>query len=162
MRLLRIGFLFLITSFLISCDTKTIYKAHEDIKDGLWYISNSPTFKVEVRDTTQQFNLYYLVRNSIEYPYYNLYVTHRIYDPDGNFVSGNLEEIYLSDETTGKPFGSGLGDLFDHKVRFRKNYTFPKSGVYTITVGQSMRQNPLPSIISVGLSVEKTKDKSSK
>jgi gliding motility-associated lipoprotein GldH len=159
MQLFRIGILFLSIIFLSSCDTKTIYKAHEDIKDGLWYIADTPSFKVEVRDTMQQFHLYYLIRNSIDYPYYNLYLTHRLYDPDGNFISGNLEEIYLSDETTGKPFGNGLGDLFDHKIRFRKNFTFPKPGIYTISVSQTMRQNPLPSIISVGLSVEKTGQK---
>lgn len=155
MRLFRNSLFFFSALFLFSCDTNTIYKAHEDIKDGLWYVSNSPTFKVEVRDTMQQFNLYYLIRNSMDYPYYNLYLTHRIYDPDGNFVAGNLEEVYLSDEITGKPKGNGLGDLFDHKFLFRKNFSFPKPGIYTITMGQSMRQNPLPSIISVGLSVEK-------
>jgi gliding motility-associated lipoprotein GldH len=141
---------------MFSCDTRAIYKAHEEIEDGLWSLTNTPTFKVEVRDTTQQFNVYYLIRNAIDYPYYNLYLTHRIYDPNGNYVSGALEEIYLSDETTGKPLGSGLGDLFDHKIRFKKSYKFPKPGIYKIVVSQSMRQNPLPGIISVGVSVERT------
>lgn len=139
----------------MSCDTRSIYKAHEDIQDGLWHLTTTPTFKIEVRDTTQQFNVYYLVRNAIDYPYYNLYLTHRIYDPNNNYVSGALEELYLSDETTGKPFGNGLGDLFDHKIRFKKNYKFPKPGIYTITVSQSMRQNPLPGIVSIGVSVER-------
>lgn len=138
-----------------SCDKSVVYKAHEDIKDGLWYIKNKPEFKVEIKDTTAKYNVYYLFRNALQYPYYNLYITRKITGPDGKEISDALEELYVSNETTGKPFGNGLGDLFDHKVLFLKNYTFPQSGEYTFQLAQSMRQNPLPFIMSVGISVER-------
>jgi gliding motility-associated lipoprotein GldH len=150
--------LFALVCFCISisgCDENVVYKAHEDIDDGLWYIKNKPEFKVEITDTLETYNLYYLVRNSLQYPYYNLYLTRKITDPQGKAVSTTLEEVFLSNQTTGKPFGKGLGDLFDHKIPFLKNHRFPKAGTYTFTLSQSMRQNPLPFIISVGISVEK-------
>lgn len=150
--------LFALVCFCISisgCDKNVVYKAHEDIDDGLWYIKNKPAFKVEISDTLETYNLYYLVRNSLQYPYYNLYLTRKITDPQGKAVSSTLEEVFLSNQTTGKPFGKGLGDLFDHKIPFLKNHRFPKAGTYTFTLSQSMRQNPLPFIISVGISVEK-------
>jgi gliding motility-associated lipoprotein GldH len=140
--------------FLAGCDKNVVYKAHEDIDDGLWYIKNTPTFKVEITDTLSAYNLYYLVRNAVQYPYYNLYLTRKTTDPAGKKTS-SLEEVFLSNQVTGKPFGTGLGDLFDHKIAFAKNYKFPRSGTYTIALSQSMRQNPLPFIISVGISVEK-------
>lgn len=139
---------------LSACDNSVVYKAHEDIEDGLWYIKNQPTFKVEITDTLATYNLYYLVRSAVQYPYYNLYLTRKTVTPAGK-TSSSLEEIFLSNQVTGKPYGKGLGDLFDHKIGFLKNYTFPHSGIYTISLSQSMRQNPLPSIISVGLSVER-------
>jgi gliding motility-associated lipoprotein GldH len=138
-----------------ACDENVVYKAHEDIEDGLWYIKNTPSFKVEIKDTLQEYNLYYLVRNSLQYPYYNLYLTRKITDPKGKAISTTLEEVFLSNQTTGKPFGKGLGDLFDHKIPFLKKYRFSHSGIYTFTLSQSMRQNPLPFVISVGISVEK-------
>lgn len=140
---------------LAGCDKSVVYKAYEDIDDGQWFIKNTPAFKVEIKDTTQLYNVFYLVRNTLQYPYYNLYLTRKITAPDSSVVSTNLEEIFLSNEITGKPFGKGLGDLFDHKIPFLKNYKFAKSGTYTFTLSQSMRQNPLPFVMGIGISVEK-------
>lgn len=148
-------FVILSLAFLLSaCDKNVVYKAHEDIEDGLWYIKNKPEFKVEIKDTLASYNLYYLVRNSLQYPYYNLYLTRKTKSPGGQ-VTSSLEEVFLSNQVTGRPYGKGLGDLFDHKIFFLKNYRFPRSGTYTYTLSQSMRQNPLPFVISVGISVEK-------
>lgn len=140
---------------LSGCDENVVYKAHEDIDDGLWYIKNKPTFTVEITDTTATYNLYYLLRNTLQYPYYNMYLTRNFTGPDQKVISNTLEEVYLSNETTGKPYGHGLGDLFDHKIPFLKNHKFQRSGTYTFTLTQSMRQNPLPFVMSVGISVEK-------
>lgn len=140
---------------LLSCDDHTVYKAYEDIDDGLWYFKNKPTFKIAIKDTTQTYNVYYLLRNGLQYPYYNLYLTREITNPDGSKQAAQLDELYLSNEITGKPYGSGLGDLFDHKILLLKNYHFPRSGTYTVTIGQSMRQDPLPFILGVGFCVEK-------
>ena len=143
---------------LASCDNSVVYKAHEDIKDGLWYIKTKPEFKVEIKDTAAAYNVYYLFRNTLQYPYYNLYLNRQLTGPDGKLISNSLEELFVSNEVSGKPFGKGLGDLFDHKVPALKNYNFPRSGVYTFKLSQSMRQNPLPFILSVGISVEKVKN----
>ncbi|HEV7347442.1 gliding motility lipoprotein GldH [Telluribacter sp.] len=156
MRLLTIAGVVTLCLWLTGCnDPNTVYKAYEDIDDGLWYVNNTPTFKIEITDSTQRYNLYYLVRNGLQYPYYNLYLTRKITGPDGQVLSARLEELYLSNETTGKPYGSGLGDLFDHKIPFLQNYRFPRTGTYTLTIEQSMRQNPLPFILGIGVSVEK-------
>jgi gliding motility-associated lipoprotein GldH len=158
MKLTRIFRIFLVIvsiTSLLSCDDHTVYKAYEDIDDGLWYIKNKPTFKVAIKDTAQTYNVYYLLRNSLQYPYYNLYLTREITNPDGSKQAAQLDELYLSNEITGKPYGSGLGDLFDHKILLLKNYRFPRSGTYTVTIGQSMRQDPLPFVLGVGFCVEK-------
>jgi len=140
---------------LTGCDKNVVYKAYEDIDDGQWFIKNTPSFKVEIKDTTQLYDVFYLVRNTLQYPYYNLYLTRKITGPDSSLISTSLEEVFLSNEITGKPFGKGLGDLFDHKIPFLRNYKFPRSGTYTFTLAQSMRQNPLPFIMGIGISVEK-------
>ena len=154
MKFFRLAIALSFCTFLFACDESVVYKAHEDIEDGLWFIKNQPTFKVEITDTLSTYNLYYLVRSAVQYPYYNLYLTRKTTSPAGK-VSSSLEEVFLSDQITGKPYGKGLGDLFDHKIGFLKNYTFPQSGIYTYSLSQSMRQNPLPFIISVGIAVEK-------
>jgi gliding motility-associated lipoprotein GldH len=159
MKFFWLASIFALCLTLSGCDESVVYKAHEDIDDGLWYIKNKPTFEVEIKDTLAAYNMYYLLRNTLQYPYYNLYLTRKFTAPDGKVISNTLEEVFVSNEATGKPYGHGLGDLFDHKIPFLKNYRFPRSGTYTFTLGQSMRQNPLPFVMSVGISVEKVQQK---
>jgi len=101
------------------------------------------------------YNIYYNLRNSLSYPYYNLYLTRYLTDEKGTQIESRLDEILLMDPKTGEPRGEGLGDLFDHKVLIKNNYRFPKPGTYTIRIKQYMRQDPLPEILSVGIAVEK-------
>ena len=142
-----------VTSFL-SCDSNAVFKDHEDIDDGMWFVKNEPSFTFEITDISQPYNVYYLVRNSIGYPYYNLFVKRFLLNDKNKVVNEALNELILMDERTGKPMGDGLGDLFDHKIVALKNYRFPKAGKYTFKVRQYMRQDPLPGIMSMGVSVE--------
>ncbi len=156
-RIVRYGLLLIFSAWawlLQSCDSGVVYKAYENFDGALWYIKTTPTFRVEIRDTTRTYKVYYLVRNSMKYPYYNLYVTREITGPDGK-KEATLSELFLSNEKTGKPFGNGLGDIFDHKIVFLRNHRFTAPGTYTFTFSQTMRQNPLPHILGVGISVEK-------
>ena len=144
-----------VTSFL-SCDSNAVFKDHEDIDDGMWFVKNEPSFTFEITDISQPYNVYYLVRNSIGYPYYNLFVKRFLLNDKNKVVNEALNELILMDERTGKPMGDGLGDLFDHKIVALKNYRFPKAGKYTFKIRQYMRQDPLPGIMSMGVSVEPT------
>lgn len=150
------GVWFAICTCLFSgCDGKTVYKSHKEIKDAQWYADEKPVFDVKIEDPGLKYNAYYLLRSAVQYPYYNLYLTRKITGPDQKTVSHELVELKISDETTGKPYGEGLGDLFDQKIPFLKDYTFPSAGVYRFEIGQSMRQNPLPFIMSIGICIEK-------
>lgn len=151
----RISILFVFLVILTSCDRKTVYKSHEEFKDAQWFADYVPKFEVNIEDTTATYNVYYLLRSAIQYPYYNLYLTRKLTGPDQRIISNDLVELKISDETTGKPYGKGLGDLFDQKILFLRNHRFPASGVYTFDITQSMRQNPLPFVLSIGICVEK-------
>ncbi len=149
---------FLITvSFLFGCtDPNTIFKQHIDIEEGNWYLKNEPTFNFEITDSSQTYTVYYLIRNSIAYPYYNLYIKQFLFDEKNKSINEALNELKVMDEITGKPLGDGMGDLFDHKIVALKNFRFPHNGKYKFKIRQYMRQDPLPQILSVGISVEKS------
>ena len=102
--------------FLTGCDPNTVYNAYEDIDDGQWFEKNAPTFSFEIKDATMPYNIYYNLRNSLAYPYYNLYLTRYLTDEKGKLIESRLDELILMDPKTGEPRGDGLGDLFDHKV----------------------------------------------
>jgi gliding motility-associated lipoprotein GldH len=144
-----------LTAFSCNTDPNTVYKQHEDIEDGKWFLKNEPTFTFEIADTTQRYNVHYLVRNSLAYPYYNLYIKRFLLDDKQKTIDEALNELILMDEKTGKPLGDGMGDLFDHKIVALKNYKFSRKGKYSIKIRQYMRQDPLPEVLSMGISVEK-------
>jgi gliding motility-associated lipoprotein GldH len=138
-------------------DPNTVYKQYTDIESGTWFAKNEPAFAFDIQDAAVPYNLYYNVRNAVSYPYYNLYLTRYLKDPAGRTIDSRLDELLLMDAKTGKPLGDGLGDLFDHQVLMKRNYRFPKPGRYTITLRQYMRQDPLPDVLSVGVTVERAK-----
>ncbi|MEO0331329.1 MAG: gliding motility lipoprotein GldH, partial [Bacteroidota bacterium] len=54
----------------------------------------------------------------------------------------------------GKPYGSGLGDIFSHQILALPGYQFDTAGMYQIRLQQYMRRDTLPEILSVGVRVE--------
>lgn len=155
MKFKKIILISLLSIAAFSCKDNSIWKAHEDFKDASWYIKKVPSFTFEIKDETQTYNISYLIRNTVQYPYYNLYITRELYDEKGILMNTKLEEVILFDQKTGKPLGDGLGDLFDHKILSYRNLKFPKKGKYTVKLKQYMRQDPLVGIMSVGINVEK-------
>lgn len=152
----RLGYVgLLLCVWLAGCETNTVYSEYEDIEEGKWYVNQAPVFTFRIEDANQPYNIYYNLRNALSYPYYNLYLTRYLSDSTGKVIESRLDELILMDPKTGKPNGDGLGDIFDHKVLIKQNYRFPKPGQYTIRIKQYMRQNPLPDVLSVGISVEK-------
>ncbi|WP_337045097.1 gliding motility lipoprotein GldH [Emticicia sp. 17c] len=146
---------FLLCFSVLSCESNAVYKSFVDFKDTKWYIKDVPSFTFDIQDETIPYDIYLLVRNASQYPYNNLYLTRYIYGPDNKLLSNTLEQVILFDPKTGKPQGKGLGDIFDSKIISSKAYKFPKKGKYTIKLKQYMRQDPLPYIMSVGISIEK-------
>jgi gliding motility-associated lipoprotein GldH len=144
-----IGFL------LISCDSKRIYETNIDFKENKWFIDSLCTYQFQIDDITMKYNMLYIVRNTLNYPYYNLYVTYYLYGPDQKQISTELHELQLMDSKTGSPFGSGMGDVFTNRVYGMKEISFPKKGIYSIKVKQYMRKNPIDEILSFGIRIEK-------
>ena len=151
----QLSIVLLMAWLLTGCDTNAVYKEYTDIDEGKWYIKNALTFTFEITDASVPYNIYYNLRNSLSYGYYNLYLTRYLRDVDGKLLDSRLDELLLMDAKTGKPNGDGVGDIFDHKVLMKRNYRFPKPGKYSMQIRQYMRQDPLLNVLSAGITVEK-------
>ncbi|MES2734489.1 MAG: gliding motility lipoprotein GldH [Bacteroidota bacterium] len=141
---------------LFACDKQRVYEKNIDLAGNQWYIDTVPSFTFHIEDPSITYTLSYNIRNALSYPNYNLFVRYYLQDSTGKTLSSGLQELMLVDAKTGKPLGDGLGDIFDHQIISLKNYRFPHKGPFTFRVKQYMRQDPLPSIMSVGVRVEKT------
>lgn len=138
------------------CTPRNDFKAINDLKDNAWSIDSTQSFTFTITDVSKSYDFYYLIRNATAYPFYNLYISRSLTDSTGTVMSKSMEELILFDAKTGKPLGSGLGDIFDHKFKIKSlsNYRFKGAGEYTFSIEQNMRQDPLVGVMSVGVSIE--------
>jgi len=135
-------------------DPDRIYERNVDFPGNLWLADSIAKFEFLISDDEQTYDLHYNVRNSISYPYHNLYVQYTLEDSTGNVLSKALQNMDLFDPVSGNPLGDGLGDIFDHRILAVSRQRFPTEGWYRFKVQQFMRQDSLPLIMSMGLRVE--------
>ena len=145
----------MLSAGLLACDSNAIHKDLVEFDNYEWAADDIKSFDFEIKDNTQPYQLNYLLRNAINYPFYNIYLKTWLRDSTGKELKSGMEEVILFDEKTGKPFGDGLGDLFDQRVTASqyKNFKFPYAGKYTFEMQQNMRPDPLVGILSIGFEI---------
>jgi len=150
------GILVILCAILTACDNTRVYEQNVSFEDRAWKVTEEPRFEFKVSDTTQRYNLYFNVRNSLDYKWARIFITFHLYDSTGFELTRKLIKNDLFDEKTGKPFGdSGIGDLYDHQLSLLKDYSFPHQGNYTVKLDQMMRQDTLTGVLSVGIRLER-------
>lgn len=157
------GAVLLLMLALNGCDEQRVYEQNTDIPENAWHKDSVVHFQVPIQQPEIPYNIYYNVRNALSFGAQNLYLQIEIADSTGRVIANDLNNIELFDRQTGKPFGDGLGDLFDHQIPVYRDFTFPHAGTFDIRVQHKMRDDPrvmngnyLPHIMSVGVRVEKT------
>ena len=144
---------------LASCDPNQVFEKNKDFDNYTWTVQEKPAFEFEIQDTTQRYAISFNVRNASMYGYYNLYVKHQLFGPDGKPLSALLHQMILMDPQTGEPRGKGTGDIYDHQFVALRNQQFRQPGTYKIVLEQYMRQDQLPGIMAIGIRVAKTDKK---
>lgn len=143
-----------------ACNKNVVYSQYERFDEEKGWAKNfQPAFTFDNKDTSQLYDVYINVRNAESYPFRNLFMFLHTTDPRGVKTTDTIECI-LADEK-GKWLGSGLGDLYDNSIIFKKNTHFKHSGNYKFSFEQAMRYgdknviDPLPLIMDVGITIEK-------
>lgn len=149
------GFALLLMSCLQACDSSRLFDQDHDMADTVWPVDSVQRFTFNIADTSASYNLFYKIRNSPDYGYYNLYLRFSLEDSLHRVVKSELQEVILFDPKTGKPYGSGLGSIFSHNFPAATNYKFPYPGNFSFSVHQYMRTESLDGIHSIGLRIER-------
>ncbi|WP_118974438.1 gliding motility lipoprotein GldH [Taibaiella koreensis] len=141
-----------------SCGVKSsYYQKQESIPGAKWDYKFQPVFAVDISDTQSLYRFYLLVRHDEGYPNANLWLSLKVKAPgDTTFSEGVRIEKDLADPK-GEWLGRGMGGIWEHKIPFNLKETpkLNKPGRYEFKIEQIMRSNPLPSVLNVGLIIEK-------
>lgn len=152
-------FIFSSTLFLLcvllfySCDNKRIFEKNQEIPESGWNSNTVLKYDVDITDPATTANFYINVRNADGYPYSNLYLFIKTTFPNGKMSNDTLECILADDK--GKWLGSGMGDIYDNQIPFKRNVRFPLAGKYSFEIQHGMRTEVLPLIMDIGLRIEK-------
>ncbi len=154
----KIVAILLITSLLFSCAKIDLFEKQAEIPSRQWFYNNNPTFTFQIADTTTLYNLYIVLRHTDAYNYNNIWLRLGSRGPGDTIHFQNINLVLANDANGWE--GSGVDDIFE----VRKNITpgpvpFKKPGIYTFSIAQIMRENPLKHILNVGFRVEKVKTK---
>ena len=145
----------LLLLFLInSCVKIDLFEKQVQIPSQQWFYNNNPAFTFEITDTASLYNLYIVLRHTDAYNYNNIWLRLGTKSPGDTMRFQNLN-LELATDANGWE-GTGADDIFE----VRKNITpgpvpFKRPGIYTFTVSQIMRENPLKHILNIGLRIEK-------
>ncbi len=152
MKVLRF-IIFFSSLFLASCDTVSVYEKIASFPVFKWETTNKPTFNFTITDTTALYNIYIVIRHEDAYHFNNLWLNVTTKAPGTAPVNQQLE-LVLANNGRGW-LGSGLDDIFTHRVRITQSPIKLKKGDYQFTLQQIMRENPLQSVLDAGIRVEK-------
>jgi len=136
-----------------ACNTIDVYEKRVSFPAFQWNTANKPVFNFTIKDTDALYNIYIVVRHEDAYHYNNLWLNVTTKAPGTAPINQQLELILANN---GKGWlGSGIDDIFTHRVQITKAPIKLKAGDYQFTLQQIMRENPLESVLDAGIRVEK-------
>jgi gliding motility-associated lipoprotein GldH len=148
---LMMGFLF------FACHENELVNETQSLGEIGWIQKNKFEIPFEISDTSTLYDMQVAIRQTNTYSYYNLYFISEILHGDGTRMKKAEAEAIFYDAKSGKPKGSGLGDLYSHSYTIFQNLKFPKLGKYRIRLQQNMRMDTLEGVVSIGASLLKKK-----
>lgn len=139
-----------------SCIKTGLYEKVAVIPSQQWFYSNTPEFTFHIDDTTSLYNVYVVLRHTDLYKYNNIWLKIGLKSTTDSINYQNINLVLGTDSKGWE--GTGMDDIYE----VRKNispapFSFKRSGDYTFSIAQIMRENPLSNILSVGIRVEKVK-----
>lgn len=150
-KLVGCSLLFAALSF-ASCTPDPIFNGQKPMENG-WAMTDTIAFNAEILDTINQYNFFFLLRHTADYPYRNFYLFLETELPGERFSRDTISCV-LADRQ-GKWRGSGIGDMVDHRILFKFNKRFPFGGNYDFKLIHGMRDTNVTSITNVGLQIVK-------
>jgi gliding motility-associated lipoprotein GldH len=146
-------YIVLLAMFLSSCQKIDVYEKTKLFPEHSWSSKERPSFTFEISDTTSLYNILLVVRHTDAYNYNNIWVN---MDMKGPHDSLNVRREFVLANSAGW-LGSGMDDIYEHRVPFNDKPAPLQKGVYTFTLKQDMREDPLDNVLNVGIRVQKVK-----
>ena len=140
--------------FLNSCTTTGVFEKNVPIPGHNWESSFQPIIEFDLNDTSSTYGVYVVLRHTNEYNFNNLWVKASVKEPGSTEWKSQQYDLLLANNEKGW-LGTGMDDIFEHRVLVQPKTRFLKSGKYQYRFQQIMREDPLQHVLNIGLRIEK-------
>lgn len=139
----------------LSCNLSTgVFEKSVQLPGQEWPAAIKADIPFDLTDTASLYNIYIVLRHTDAYHFNNMFVRMSVWEPGGAKPATGDYDLTLASNEKGWN-GSAMDDLYDSRILIQPNTRFRKKGTYLIRLEQVMREDPLKSVLSVGLRVEK-------
>lgn len=148
----RITILLIVISF-TACNVNVVYDENKEVNQESWKTTDKLYYEIDIKDTLKTYKLAINIRNTVEYPYSNIYFYMNTILPDGKVTKRDTIECYLA-YPDGTWKGKGNSRIKDNRFWIAKNVKFNQIGKYTFELRQATTDSLLKGISDVGLHLE--------
>ena len=136
-----------------ACNNNVVYDENKEVNQQAWKTTDKLYYEVEITDTIKDYKLAINIRNTIEYPYSNIFFYMNTILPNGKVTKCDTIECYLA-YPDGTWKGKGSSKIRDNRFWIAKNIKFEQKGKYTFELRQATIDSTLKGICDVGLHLE--------
>jgi gliding motility-associated lipoprotein GldH len=149
-------FILLVCALIAGCTRVDVFEKNFFFNRHQWQAIEKPAVSFNITDSVALYNLFVVVRHEDAYGYNNLWMN--IYTQAPGDTTAKKQQLDLQLATNEKGWlGSGMDDIFEHRIRITREPVALKAGIYKFSFEQVMREDPLLHVLNVGLRVERVK-----
>lgn len=141
----------------VSCTSIDLYEKSVSIPGHSWQNSYHPSFTFTIKDTSSPYQLFLIFRHNDKYSFNNIYINLATKQPGHDSTQTVRYDLRLATDNEGW-LASGMDDIYEHRIPLTTvggQFYFKKPGIYTFSIEQIMREDPLKNVLNAGLRIEK-------
>lgn len=109
-------------------------------------------FQFTITDTLAHYNIYAVIRHLDAYHWNNMWLNVTTLAPND---TPHTQQVDLKLGDAKSWLGTAMDDIIEHRVLLTQTPVTLRSGTYTFTLQQIMREDPLQYVMNAGIRVEK-------
>jgi len=129
--------------FLVGCGPEVLFEQSYDVGEE-WSYDETMDFEIDIIDTTELYNLEFILDHKTDYTYQNIYVNITTTYPGGKQISDEVS-LQLANKR-GEFVGKCSGEKCKAIIVLQEKFKFQLLGKHIISIAQHSRKNSLDGI----------------
>ena len=143
-----------LSTVLFSCGEQPFYEKVVAFDDREWSLDEKPSYTVDVKDVSKEYDFTLSLRTSTDYKYSNLWIFMKTITPDGTVAREPFEIVITNDD--GSWVGEKSGSVVTTPLYFRSR-KLPKAGEYTFVIEQGITESKVDEVHDLTFRVDESK-----